>query len=109
LKITRFKVQNSLLRTINLYIYSMVYLTVEYIRISSNLCVKLIIISVGREQSDLTYNKYCSLCHRLLFIRSLCSLPTTLSAAAQTIVEREQSDLIDNTTYCYTECCRKGA
>ena len=22
---------------------------------------------------------------------------------------REQSDLIDNTTYCYTECCRKGA
>jgi len=39
------KVQNSLLRPINLYIYSIVYSTVEYIRISSNLCFRTTICS----------------------------------------------------------------
>jgi len=34
---------------------------------------------------------------------------TTLSAVVQTIVEREQSDLIDNTICCCIDCCRKGA
>jgi len=29
----------------------------------------------------------------------------TLSIAAQTIVRRKQSDLIDNTTYCHTKYC----
>jgi len=32
----------------------------------------------------------------------------TLFAAAQIIVGREQSDLINNTTYYHTDCCRKG-
>ena len=44
-EITRFEVQNSLLRAINLYIYSMVYYQVGYIRIFSNL---------GRELTDVT-------------------------------------------------------
>jgi len=55
LKITKFKVQNSLLRTINLYIYYMVYLTVEYIRISSNLCFRTTIL----------YNS-CTICFHYL-------------------------------------------
>ena len=79
---------------------------------------------VGREQSNLTYNstnyqcrkrvewldtQYCLLCHRPLLEGSKATWSTILSAATQTVVGREQSNLIDNTAYCYIECCRKGA
>ena len=64
---------------------------------------------VGREHSDLTYNKYCSLCRRPLLEGSKATWSTILSAAAQTVVGREQSNLIDNTTYCHIDCCGKGA
>jgi len=40
----------------------------------------------------------------------LAILPShNISAAVQTVIEREQSNLIDNTTYCHTNYCKKGA
>ena len=80
--------------------------------------------SEGREQSDLTHNsanyqwkkraewpdiQYFLLWHRLLLEESKATWWTTLSAAVQTVVEREQSDLIDNTAHCHTDYCKKGA
>jgi len=32
----------------------------------------------------------------------------TLLTVTQTVVGREKSDLIDNTTYCDINCCEKG-
>jgi len=67
---------------------------------------------VEREHSDLTHNsanyqwrkgaqrpdiQYFSLCHRPLLEGSKATWWTTLSAAAWTIVGREQSNLMDNT------------
>jgi len=85
------------------------------------------ITSEGREQSDLTYNiihciadrcwkgaerpdeqHYLQL-HRPLLEGSRATWWTTLSAAAQTVVGREQSDLMDNTICSCTDCCWKGA
>ena len=82
---------------------------------------------VGREQSDLMNNTIC-ICtnsclkgakqpdkqhylqlHRPLLEGSKATWWTTLSAAAQTVVGREQSDLINNTICCCTDRCRKGA
>ena len=35
-------------------------------------------------------------------------MPDVLVSVMQTIVQREQSDLTDNATYCCADCCRKG-
>jgi len=79
---------------------------------------------VGREHSNLTHNsanyqwrkgaqqpdiQYFSLCRRLLLEESKATWWTTLSAAAQTIVGREQSDLMDNTICSCADYCRKRA
>jgi len=79
---------------------------------------------VEREHSNLTYNsanyqwrkgveqpdiQYFSLCRRPLLEGSKATWWTTLSAAAQTVVGREQSNLINNTIYSCTDCCWKGA
>jgi len=79
---------------------------------------------LGREHSNLTYNsanyqwrkgaqrpdtQYCLLWRRPLLEGSKATWWTTLSAAAQTVVEREQSNLMDNTIYSCTDHCWKGA
>jgi len=79
---------------------------------------------VGREQSDLMHNsanyqwrkgaerpdvQYFSLCRRPLLKGSKATWWTTLSAAAQTVGGREQSDLMDNTICSCTDRCWKGA
>ena len=82
------------------------------------------ITSEEREQSNLTYNsanyqwrkgaerpdaQYCSLWRRPLLEGSKVTWWITLSAAAQTVVGREQSDLIDNTICSCADRCWKGA
>jgi len=79
---------------------------------------------VGREHSDLTHNsanyqwrkgaqrpdaQYCSLCRRPLLEESKATWWTTLSAVVQTIVGREQSNLMDNTICSCADHCWKGA
>ena len=82
---------------------------------------------VGREQSDLMDNTICSCTDRCwkgakwpdgqhylqlrrpLLEGSKATWWKTLSAAVQTVVGREQSDLMDNTICCCTDHCRKGA
>ena len=82
---------------------------------------------VRREQSDLMDNTICSYAdhcwkgakwsdgqhylqlRRLLLEGSKVTWWTTLSAATQTIVGREQSDLMDNTICSYADRCWKGA
>jgi len=82
---------------------------------------------VRREQSDLIDNTICSCTdrcwkgakqpdeqhylqlHRPLLEGSKATWWTTLSAAAQTVVGREQSNLMDNTICSCTDRCWKGA
>jgi len=96
----------------------------EQSNLTYNLWANYGLTVVGREHSDLTYNsanyqwrkgaqrpdaQYCSLWHRPLLEGSKATWWTILSVAMQTVVGREQSNLIDNTTYCHIDCCRKGA
>ena len=80
--------------------------------------------SEGREQSDLTHNsanyqwkkraewpdiQYFLLWHRLLLEESKATWWTTLSAAVQTVVGREQSNLMNNTICSCADRCWKRA
>jgi len=40
-----------------------------------------------------------------IWLNKVCDIFTII----QTIIGREQSDLINNTTHCHTDYCRKGA
>jgi len=75
----------------------------------------------GREQSDLTYNSANYQWRKGAKQPNLqqCKLPvkegsratwrTILLTVTQTVVRREQSDLMDNTICSCTDCCWKGA